>query len=168
MAFGNGASGSVLEQVALLVARLGPCGLSPIAPGTVGSAAAALVAPWVFFPLSLPLRCGFLVILFFVGAWCAGHAEQVLGSKDPSSVVVDELVGQWLTFLPFSLPSVPLLTLGFIFFRLFDIWKPWPIKASEIWLPGGYGIMLDDVFAGLYAMAALMVCSYFFAESLGL
>ena len=160
---------SLVDEVVLGVARLGPAGLSPKAPGTVGSAVAAAVAPWLFLPLSLSWRLAILAVLFALGGLCASRAEYLLGRKDPSSVVVDELVGQWTALLPLGLIScsvpgptagptaapVLLLAAGFCLFRLFDIWKPGPLDASQDWLPGGWGIMIDDVLAGLFALIVL-------------
>lgn len=150
------------------LAQLWPCGIAPKAPGTVGSFAAIVLAPFLFLPLPLSFRLLALAGLFIVGAVASGYAEQALGQKDPSQVVIDELVGQWLTLLPLGLgisqnfpgPSLAganlvLLGLGFVLFRLFDIWKPGPVHAAENWLPGGWGIMLDDMVAGLLALLIL-------------
>lgn len=161
---------SLVDEVVLGVARLGPVGLSPKAPGTVGSAVAVAAAPWLFFPLSLSWRLAVLAVLFAIGALCASRAECLLGRKDPSSVVVDELVGQWMALLPLGLVScsvpgptagptaapVLLLAAGFCLFRLFDIWKPGPVYASQDWLPDGWGVMIDDVLAGLLALLVLV------------
>lgn len=144
-----------LDRLALGLARLEPFGLVPKAPGTAGSLAAALLAPWLFLPLALPWRLTLAVAIFFFGAWCASRAEIALGRKDPGSVVIDELLGQWLAYLPLATASPVELGLGFALFRLFDITKPPPIRSAEKWLPGGYGVMLDDVIAGLFAAACL-------------
>ena len=144
-----------LESVALWAARLGPAGLMP-APGTAGSLVALILAPWLFLPLGPWARCGALVLLFFAGALAAGVAERILGRKDSGQVVIDELLGQWMTFalLPQSTQGTPLdipLCVGFVLFRIFDIAKPWPVRRCETLLPGGYGIMLDDAAAGVLA-----------------
>ncbi|MDO5484559.1 MAG: phosphatidylglycerophosphatase A, partial [Desulfovibrionaceae bacterium] len=73
----------------------------------------------------------------------------------PGEVVIDELLGLWLALLPFATADWGLMLAAFAFFRVFDIAKPWPVGASENWLPAGYGIMLDDAFAGLWAMLCL-------------
>ena len=152
------------DRLALGVARLGVAGLAPKGPGTCGSLVAVLLAPWCFMPLSLPWQLAVLTLIFFVGAWAAGRAEQILGEKDPGQVVVDELLGQWIAIMPLgAVVNVWQLLAAFVLFRAFDIAKPWPIKASETWLPGGFGVMLDDLIAGLDAAAVLWLGMYFLA-----
>ena len=130
-------------------------GLARRAPGTWGSAVAALLAPLWFLPLSLQGRALVLAGVFFVGALAASRVEVLLGREDPPQVVVDELLGMWLTLLPFAQPSLSMLLAGFVLFRIFDIWKPWPVGASEHWMRGGFGVMLDDALAGVWAMLCL-------------
>ena len=105
------------------------------------------------------MRIAILAAVFVLGALAATRAEALLGRKDPGCIVIDELVGQWIAMLCLSAFSASstwcdaaFLLVPFVFFRLFDIWKPWPVHASESWLPGGWGIMIDDVFAGLWAL----------------
>lgn len=140
----------------LLFCRLGVAGLSPVAPGTCGSFLALLMAPVLFFPLPLPVRAVLLLALFWLGGKAATRAEKILDKEDPGEVVIDELVGQWLTLLPFANPGWMTCLVGFALFRLFDALKPWPVSASEHWLPGGFGVMIDDVVAGLLAMVCLL------------
>lgn len=147
------------DTVILHFCRLGPAGLSPKAPGTAGSFLAALMAPFVFLPLSMPWRLTLLLFLFILGGFAATRAEILLNRQDPGCVVIDELVGQWIAMLglsSFSAAStwrdIVFLFVPFLFFRFFDILKPWPVHASESWLPGGWGIMIDDVLAGLWAL----------------
>lgn len=140
------------DQLVLYFCRLGVAGLDPKAPGTWGTAMACLLAPYIFLPLNLWLRAGLLLALFFLGAVAATRAEKLLDRKDPGEVVIDELVGVWLVLLPFPDPSFFMVLAAFVAFRIFDIAKPWPVKASENWLPAGYGIMIDDVVAGLWAL----------------
>lgn len=136
----------------LAFCRLGVAGLAPRAPGTWGTALACLLAPFVFLPLSPGWRAVLLALLFVLGGLAASRAETLLGRKDPGEVVIDELVGVWLVLLPFERPGFWLVLAAFAFFRLFDIAKPWPVRASEDWLPAGFGVMLDDVLAGLWAL----------------
>jgi len=143
------------DSIALAIASLGPLGRVPKMPGTVGSAAAALLAPVLFLPLPLWARLPVLGGLFVLGAWAASRAEEILGQKDPGRINIDELLGQWVTFLPLAHAGPGAILLGFALFRLFDILKPWPVRSSENWMPGGYGVMLDDLLAGVYAAACL-------------
>ena len=106
------------------------------------------------------LRLAVLVVLFFLGAVAATRAETLLGRKDPGEVVIDELVGVWLVLLPFPHPCFFMVLAAFVLFRIFDIAKPWPVKASENWLPAGYGVMIDDVVAGLWALLCLSVLAW--------
>ncbi|KHK02203.1 phosphatidylglycerophosphatase A family protein [Desulfovibrio sp. TomC] len=145
------------DRLALLVSGLGPLGRMPYAQGTWGSAAAVLLAPVCFLPLPIFARLLLLALVFYIGAKAADRTESILGRKDPGHVVIDELVGQWLTFLPLAAPSTFDMVAGFFLFRAFDILKPPPVRASENWLPGGYGVMIDDVLAGIYACLSLLV-----------
>jgi len=130
-------------------------GLSRIAPGTVGSLLAIplfLMMPKVniFFYLAIVL------LLFAFGVWCCGVSARVLGVHDHSGIVWDEIVGMLIAL--FAVPQTWLYVLfGFLLFRLFDIWKPWPIGWVDRKVDGGMGIMLDDVLAGLMALAVLQV-----------
>jgi phosphatidylglycerophosphatase A len=154
--------GNWVESLPLAFATLGAAGRMPKAPGTWGSLVAAIIAPFLFLPLPIWGRVVVLLLLFPLGSWCAGRAEKSMCCKDPSCVVVDELWGQWITLLPLAVSDTLWIIPAFAFFRLFDITKPWPVRASERWLPGGWGIMIDDGLAGLYAMMALLLCRALF------
>ncbi|SBW08873.1 Phosphatidylglycerophosphatase A [uncultured delta proteobacterium] len=145
------------DRVILAFCRVEPAGLSPVMPGTCGSLVAAVLAPFVFMPLSFYGRAAALAALFVAGSIASTRAARLLGKKDPGEVVIDEVLGQWMTYAPFAALSWPGLFAGFVLFRLFDMTKPWPIKASEDWLPGGYGIMIDDALAAVYAVPCLWV-----------
>ena len=146
-----------MNCLALFVCRLGVAGLSPRAPGTCGTALAAVLAPWCFLPLPFFWRGVMLLAVFFVGALAATRVERLLGIKDPGQVVIDELLGLWLVLWPFASPSWKVLVAAFVLFRFFDIVKLWPVRASENWLPGGYGVMIDDVLAGVQALFVLWI-----------
>lgn len=146
---------SVKDALILGLCRVGVAGLAPRAPGTWGAAVAALLAPIWFLPLPWSGRVLVLAGIFFVGSLAATRAEELLGCKDPSQVVIDELLGMWIALLPFTAPSISLVVAAFVFFRIFDIWKPWPVGASEYWMRDGYGVMLDDVLAGLLALGCV-------------
>ncbi len=135
-------------------------GLSPRAPGTVGSLVALL--PWWFVlqHQSLPVYLGVLLIAFIIGIWAGGWVIAKTGIEDPSVVVWDEFIGQWIALL--LAPAGWLWMLGgFALFRLFDIWKPWPVSWADRKLHGGLGAMLDDVLAGVYAFATLQAIAFF-------
>lgn len=145
------------DQAALWYCRLGFAGLSPVMPGTCGTLVAAVLAPFVFLPLSVSLRLGVLGLVFVSGALAATRAERLLGQKDPGQVVVDELLGLWITILPFPTVTLPQMLAAVVLFRIFDMAKPWPVSASETWLPDGWGVMLDDAVAGGLALGCLAV-----------
>ncbi len=133
-------------------------GLSPLAPGTVGSAAALL--PWLALR-ELPWFgvLASIVVVFVLGIWASKRVIERLSIHDPGCIVIDEFVGQWLALLPLSLlthqHSWLWLAGGFGLFRLFDVWKPWPVSWADRRVKGGLGVMLDDVIAG--AMGALVM-----------
>ncbi len=109
----------------------------------------------------------FVLLVAGIGTWAAGRASNFLATKDPQNVVIDEVVGQMITYLPVGTRVISdggwkYLALGFILFRAFDIWKPFPARRAER-LPGGWGIMADDWVAGIYAALGLWV-----ARALGL
>lgn len=128
-------------------------GLAPFAPGTFGTLAAI---PLYYLSLGLSLEMYLLLIIagFSIGVYWCEFTSKALGVHDHSGIVWDEIVGFFITMIavPFSLLNV---VLGFILFRLFDIWKPWPIKLLDQKVSGGFGIMIDDVLAGIFALACL-------------
>jgi phosphatidylglycerophosphatase A len=148
-----------MDSIARLLAT-GLCtGYSPVAPGTAGSLL-ALAILWFFDPPDSLLGPG-LVLLFFPGVWASTRVEREEvrkgGKSDPSIVNIDEIMGMGLSviFLPHSVSRAWLIA-GFFLFRLFDIVKPFPADRAQR-LPGGWGIMIDDVIAGIYANAVLQV-----------
>ena len=144
-----------------LIATFFYTGLLPKAPGTWGSLAAlpfaVILHSWGGFPALLIAA----VIVFFIGWWATLQETKGKENHDPGEIVIDEVAGQWITLLPASymftrhdLPLIwPALLAGFIFFRLFDIFKPWPISWADQ-KATAFGVMLDDVLAGIFAAIA--------------
>ena len=137
-------------------------GLAPVAQGTFGSLAAVLA--WlVLRQVALPGYLLVLVVGFALGVWACDVAGRALGVDDHRSLVWDEFIGQWIALLPLGgatlLPATGvawwMVAAGFALFRLFDVWKPWPIRWLDRHLKGGLGVMVDDVVAGLIAAIVL-------------
>lgn len=129
-------------------------GLAPVAQGTFGSLAALL--PWlVLRQYSLPLNLVVIVVGFVVGVWACDIAGRALRVDDHRSLVWDEFIGQWIALLPALVTPWWTIALGFALFRLFDVWKPWPIRYVDRHLKGGLGVMADDVIAGIFAAVVL-------------
>jgi phosphatidylglycerophosphatase A len=142
-----------MNQVAVFIATAGYSGFFPIAPGTVGSAV-GLVIFWALRAWTPWWTDGAAVaISFAAGVWSATVMERVLQRTDPGPVVIDEVLGMFLTllFLPVSFSGA---IAGFVLFRIFDVIKPFPADRAER-LPGGWGIMVDDAIAGIYAHLVL-------------
>ena len=148
----------IYGKTALILGTWFGSGLAPVASGTFGTLAAApLVAlSGIFSPLSSALV---LMIMTLVAIWASQIVHNLLKKVDPSEVVIDEVAGFLLTMLWIPLSWGTVLA-GFLLFRLFDIWKPWPANAAER-LHGGLGIVLDDLVAGLYANLGLRVILIF-------
>ena len=141
-------------------------GLAPVAQGTFGSLAAIL--PWLLLrQLSLPLNLALIVVGFAIGVWACDVAGRALGVDDHRSLVWDEFIGQWIALLPALLAPWWAVVLGFGLFRLFDVWKPWPIRYLDRHLKGGFGVMADDVIAGIFAAAVLQLLLAYAPLSLG-
>ena len=144
----------VVDSLARVVATAFGSGFSPLAPGTAGSAVGLLLF-WPMATLPWPWQVAAAAALFVVGSLAAGRVAGHIGRKDPRIVVVDEVVGQWVTLV--ALPFTPMTAgIGFLLFRALDIAKPWPAGDLER-VPGGWGIMADDVAAGVYAHLLLRV-----------
>lgn len=134
-------------------------GYLPKAPGTWGS----LVGLALFFllhTLSLEVYLAVVTGIFIIGTFAAGEAEKIMDRKDPGLIVIDEIVGMLITMI--AIPATPLaMALGFILFRIFDIWKPFPVNFFDQRFHGGLGIMLDDVVAGIYSLIILQLAIRF-------
>lgn len=165
---------SIKDHIALAITTCG-VGYLPLAPGTWGSMVG--VAIYVAFQMlfwetgigqqsigggiyDYVLFVGYLVFLIIfciIGMWASGIGSELLGNSDPSEAVIDEVVGQLITFVfvPFVM-GWQFVLIGFLLFRLFDIWKPYPINDLQ-GLPAGIGIVADDVLAGVYAAVSLAI-----------
>ena len=141
-------------------------GLSPIAPGTVGSFFALIIYYYLFFGNIIEvidhlIFLFFIVISFFIGLFI--YPKTVEGEEDPSSFVWDEFVGMWVACIPLAIIDFPLMWLfiSFLLFRIFDIWKPLGIKVLDR-KQGAFYVMIDDVLAGMFAAIAVIFLSFFF------
>ena len=174
---------SPIDYLALAIATCG-VGYFPIAPGTLGALVGVglYLAIWgwlygileanavrghlnllyIFTPLMAAMLLA-IVLVTIAGTWAATRAEKLMQRKDPSAVVIDEVAGQMIALLtgPFWLPTWWSILSAFILFRLFDIWKPYPIRRFEA-LESGLGIMADDLVAGIYALIvnSLLIAGY--------
>jgi phosphatidylglycerophosphatase A len=132
-------------------------GASPWAPGTVGTLAA--IPLWYLLMMApLPLYLVLVAIAFVIGCWLCDRTSSDIGVHDHGGIVWDEFVGFWVTMI--AIPAEPVwVVAGFVLFRLFDIFKPWPIRWADKKVHGGLGIMLDDLIAGGFAWV-LLYCAY--------
>jgi phosphatidylglycerophosphatase A len=138
------------------------CGYSPVAPGTAGSLAAVLIAFalhrfFAFGPLHFAIMAGALLI---PSIWAAHRVALDVKRKDPGLVVIDEVVGQWITLAGMTTIGWKSWVAAFLLFRVLDVFKPPPARQFER-LPGGVGIVLDDVMAGLYGALVLFAAGCF-------
>jgi phosphatidylglycerophosphatase A len=149
------------ERAAVLLATWFGCGYWPYGPGTAGSLAALVIAIAIqHFYATPPWSFAVIVGVFTAPAiWAAGVTARVAGRKDPGLVVVDEVVGQWLTLAGATVFNWKSYLSAFVLFRLFDIWKPWPARRLEA-LPSGTGIIADDLMAGVYGALVLFVAGW--------
>ena len=152
----------VRGRAAVLVASWFGCGFSPIAPGTAGSLAAILVAwalgaRWAWTPGAIGVLG---LVTIFPAIWTAEVTALRRGQKDPGVVVIDEVVGQWLALMGAPTITGKTCLAAFVLFRALDIWKPFPARRLEK-LPGGLGIVADDVMAGIYAALVLFAAGCF-------
>ncbi|HET9369587.1 MAG TPA: phosphatidylglycerophosphatase A [Vicinamibacterales bacterium] len=141
-----------MTRLAVVIATAGGAGLAPAAPGTAGSAVGVLIylltADWPIL-----WQGALLIAITVAGVWASNVAERHFQREDPGAVVIDEVAGQLLTCLATAVTWRGALV-AFVLFRLFDIIKPWPTRRFES-LPGGLGIMADDLMAGVYGNLAL-------------
>ena len=149
-------------STASLISTWGGCGYAPAAPGTVGSLAALAIAWMLVHYASWRPSYFVLLVLIMLGPaiWSAGTTACESKLKDPGVVVVDEVLGQWLALAGARTLNIKSWIAAFLLFRLFDIWKPVPVRSLEA-LPGGIGIVADDLMAGVYAALVLFLAGCF-------
>ncbi len=151
-----------MRSGAFLIATWFGCGYAPVAPGTAGSLAALVIA------IALNAFGGYgrgtllvlAVVLLAPGIWSASVVAKETNTTDPQIVVVDEVIGQWITLTGAATFNWKTWLAAFLLFRLLDMWKPAPARQLES-LPGGWGIVADDVMAGLYGALAIFVLDRF-------
>jgi phosphatidylglycerophosphatase A len=156
---------SFADWIGIAIGTAGGVGFVPKAPGTAGSLVGVLI-----YLIIEALHAGAyyphaIIFFFIVGTWASSRVERLYG-HDSQRIVIDEVVGQMITFGLFAgryQLSAIYIALGFGLFRLFDIVKPFPVRRLERF-PGGFGVVADDVGAGLYALAALTLIRYGFGK----
>ena len=129
-------------------------GFIPIASGTFGSLA-GLIIGYILYLINYNLFFIIIPMLFILGVIASNTYQKLTGEKDSSVIVIDEVVGQLIAMM-FVMDNLILVFFSFIIFRIFDIFKPWPASYADSKMSGGVGVMLDDVFAGIYA--AILIC----------
>src|ERR1700733_9722936 len=151
-----------MRSGAFLIATWFGCGYAPVAPGTAGSVAALIIAIALHFIIQYGsgYERGVLILLGAIllapGIWSAGVVARETNTTDPQIVVVDEVIGQWITLAGAATFNWKTWLAAFLLFRLFDIWETAPARQFESF-PGGWGIVADDVMAGLYGALAIFV-----------
>jgi phosphatidylglycerophosphatase A len=149
------------DKIALFIAQGAYSGRAPIAPGTAGTVVGVLFYLLMkdLGPLAYSAVCAAVIA---VGTWAAGRVDRMFGTKDNSTIVIDEIAGYLVAML--MVPGTWLsITAAFFLFRLFDIVKPFPLQRLEE-VPGGPGVMLDDIGAGVYTNVVLQVAWFFFGK----
>lgn len=140
-------------------------GLAPKAPGTFGSAFALLFIPaWLFLGFGYTVVA--IAVMSLIGIYICDRTANIMGVHDDGRIVWDEFAGQSITFLPLiylQQMNWIWVLVGFALFRLFDVWKPWPISVIDRQVQGGFGIMLDDLIAGIWAALCIILYFYFVA-----
>ncbi|WP_018013754.1 phosphatidylglycerophosphatase A [Teredinibacter turnerae] len=149
----------LLREPRMLLAFGFGSGLSPVVPGTMGTLV-GLPAIWLLAMLPLPITLIVITLAAILGVYLCDYSSRQLGVHDHKGIVWDEFVGVWITFLAVPL-TWPAVVAGFVIFRFFDMVKPWPICVADRKVHGGFGIMFDDLLAGLAALGAMQTLIYF-------
>ena len=135
------------------------CGLMQPGPGTWGTIGALPFGIIILMFGGIPWLLAAIAITFIVGLWASKHFERMVREKDSGMIVIDEAVGVWIAMIPAMLTPTS-IGLAFILFRIFDIWKPWPISYLDKRVHGAMGVMIDDVLAGIFAAIVLIGLRY--------
>lgn len=138
-------------------------GLSPYAPGTMGTLVAVPVV-YLLTPLSASIYVITVLLMFFIGIWLCDKTSRDMNVHDHSGIVWDEIVGYLITMYAAPTGWIWLL-IGFLLFRFFDVVKPWPVSVADRKIHNGFGIMFDDVLAGFYAWAVIQLAALLFLGS---
>jgi phosphatidylglycerophosphatase A len=150
-----------LRTTILFISQGAYSGLSPFAPGTAGTVVGVLLY-WCMKGLSPSWYALLMLAVFLLGTWAADRAEVLLGRKDSPSIVIDEIAGYLVAM--FLVPAgLWYAAAGFFLFRFFDIMKPFPLRRLEK-IPGGLGVMLDDIGAGIYTNLVLQAAVFYFSR----
>ena len=149
--------GNLNEKLIAFLATGFGSGLAPFAPGTAGTLVGVLIC-FAFIPLPWIVRLVLVLALSVFSFYVADQAEKIYNKKDDQRIVIDEIIGFQITMLPVAINIFSVCT-GFVLFRIFDVLKPFPIKNLQR-LPGGWGVVVDDVVAGIYAGAILWLLKY--------
>jgi len=147
------------RRIGVFIATCAYIGYVPVAPGTFGSAVGLAVYYVVRRQASTALELGVIAVTLAIGLWAATEAEHYFGGIDPRPVVIDEVIGMLIT-LALVPVSVTGAIVGFLIFRVLDVVKPWPARRLEH-LPGGFGVVFDDVMAGVYGNLIMMALARF-------
>jgi len=145
------------EKIIKLLATGFGAGLLPIAPGTMGTLVGIPLC-LACLPLIWPARLIVVIVLSALAIFISGRAENIFQKKDDQRIVIDEIAGFQVAMLPVAITGLHLLV-AFLLFRLFDIWKPYPVNKLQD-LSGGFGVVMDDVGAGIYAGALMLALNY--------
>jgi len=145
------------EKIIKILATGFGSGLSPFAPGTMGTLVGIPVC-LVCLPITLPERFVVVIVLSALSIFISGRAEIIYSKKDDQRIVIDEIAGFQVAMLPVAITGWH-LCVAFVLFRIFDIWKPFPIRNLQN-LPGGWGVVIDDIAAGIYAGVIMLALNY--------
>ncbi len=149
-----------MDKINRIIATFFYTGYLPIAPGTWASLFTTIILFFVFKTLTFPMYLFVLVFIFIIGSVISDYLSKKYNVEDPRWIVIDEVVGILVTFLPFYYKVVfnpKALIVGFFLFRIFDVIKPFPVSCADKRIKNGFGIMFDDVLAGVYAAIVLFL-----------